>query len=211
MLAAVVLVAAADVFAQTDGAPLELAAMRVPPSESASTALAAPTTATLTARERPRVHFEIAGSIGVALSSYLGSGSIGITSSLGVQVNDRWALYARGALHSVFFMGNFHGAVFAEHNIAGSILSLGFGAGAQHSYLLAGPPCAGCVLPWELSVIVPMELSLDPIERSPTQIERRGIRISFEGAPTFSIRGQTNNSPSLLGGYLCFRVGWALR
>jgi hypothetical protein len=201
----VVLVAPPARAQTTDDSSLPLAPMRVPSLVPPPV----PSSATLAARERPRVHFEFSGSIGVSISEYLFTAAPGIMLGLGAQLTDRWALSVRAALHAM----NAHGALFVEHQLGASIVSLGFGAGAQIAYAFGGPPCGGCVVPWELSVIAPLELVLDPTTpRSTRDISRRGLRIAFQSGPTVAIRGQSNNrDPSPVGAYFGLRVGGAWR
>lgn len=173
----------------------------------------APTPATIAARERPRVRFDITGGLGAFFNRAYFSAGPGLALGLGVQVNDRWALVLRAIVHSVFFFGGNHGQLLAEWSPLPSGLTVAAGVGFIHGYSFAGPPCAGCRPPTDLSITAPIELAVYANMRRADQVERRGFRMALQAAPTLSVynSADTFNAAPRFGLSATLQFGWALR
>lgn len=172
-----------------------------------------PAPATVAARERPRVRFDITGGFGVYFNRAYFSGGPGLALALGVQFNDRWALVLRAIAHSVFFFGSHHGQLLAEWSPTPSAITVAAGVGFIHGYSFAGPPCGGCIPPTDLSITAPVELAIYANMRRADQVERRGFRVALQAAPTLSVynSADTFNTSPRFGVSATLQFGWALR
>lgn len=171
-----------------------------------------PTADAAAARERARFRFGIGGGFGAGFSGFVAAGGPAIQLALGVQLNDRWAIYAQGLAQSIVFIGNLQGALMAEWSIDPSLATLSVGAGTAFTFQLVGPPCASCIPPQELALALPIEVGVHSHRRTSTQIHRAGFRFAIQLTPTYAVwRNAVYSAPSPLGIAFSLQFGWALR
>lgn len=172
----------------------------------------APKPATIAARERPRVRFDITGGLGAFFNRQFFSGAPSLTLSIGAQVNDRWAVVARVLAHSIVLFGFTHGQILAEWSPLPSGVTVAAGVGVVHGYSFISPPCAGCTPPEDLSITAPIELGVYAHMRRADQVERRGFRMALQAAPTLSVYNRATFDSALKFGFTAtLQFGWALR
>jgi hypothetical protein len=176
-----------------------------------ATSVSQPADYTIAERSVSRVRFGISAGLGWYLSGSVYAGGPGITLELGSQLNDRWAVYGHASVHSVVFVGQWQAAAMAEWSATDSTLTLGFGAGFSHAFMLGGPPVAGYVSPDEFSLVLPLELGVNAHGRSSTDVTRSGFRFALQLAPTVAFYVHGNHGSIPLGALLALQFGWATR
>lgn len=171
-----------------------------------------PTAEVMAARQRPRGRFGVSGGFGGALSGFTAGLGVSAELSFGAQLNDRWAIYAQGLVHSVFVFNHLQAALLAEWSAEPTLLTLSFGAGVSSMLSISASPCLGCTAPEELALVLPVELGVHTHLRPSTDVHRSGFRLGIQVAPTVALwRNRSDSTGTPLGLACSLQFGWALR
>jgi hypothetical protein len=160
-------------------------------------------------RNEPRLRAGIG--LGFGLESFGSGGAgggFGLVGEVGLQVNDRWAVYLRTTAETALLVGSASAAVLAEVGFDRLSVSTGFGGTAAYFVVPGGGTSAAPV-----GLLIPLVVGITPVGRADDSVARRGVHLWLEGDLTFQVGGTTvlGGRPFRPGGGASLFVGYVWR
>lgn len=152
-------------------------------------------------REAPRFRFGISSTAALAGYRGGGTGGLGLSLDIGVQLTERSAFYSHTTLTTLLLASYASEDVIVERSFDSLTIGLGFGVADLVLYSNT-----------QLVVHVPLVIAFNPFCRSENEAVRQGFRISVEAAPALALNsGRGPDLDQNLGGTFGFSLGYVRR